>query len=84
MQIFGEWKVENRKIRIDQTAALIRNHAEKRAGNYIALKLPRKKNTKKYMQIFEEWKVENRKIRIDRTAALIRNHAEGWRAIILP
>ena len=68
--------MENRKIRIDQTAALIRNHAEKRAGNYIALKLPRKKNTKKYMQIFGEWKVENRKIRIDRTAALIRNHAE--------
>ena len=46
------------------------------AGNYIALKLPRKKNTKKYMQIFGGWKVENRKIRIDRTATLIRNHAE--------
>ena len=58
MQIFGGWKVGNRKIRIDQTAALIRNHAERRAGNYIALKLPRKKNTKKYMQIFGEWKVE--------------------------
>ena len=44
MQIFGGRKVGNRKIRIDQTAALIRNHAERRAGNYIALKLPRKKN----------------------------------------
>ena len=86
MQIFGGRKVGNRKIRIDQTAALIQNHAERRAGNYIALKLPRKKkkengiprkkNTKKYMQIFGEWKVEKRKIRIDRTAALIRNHAE--------
>ena len=50
MQIFGGWKVENRKIRIDRTAALIRNHAERRAGNYIALKLPRKKNTKNYQE----------------------------------
>ena len=54
--------MENRKIQIDQTAALIRNHAERRAGNYIALKLPRntiqrkkteyqeRKNTKKYQE----------------------------------
>ena len=47
MQIFGGWKVENRKIRIDRTAALIRNHAERRAGNYIALKLTRKKTAEK-------------------------------------
>ena len=87
--------MENRKIRIDRTAALIRNHAERRAGNYIALKLPRKKTTKKekerkrntkkekYKEIYANFRGSeggNRKIRIDRTAALILNHAERWRA----